>query len=84
MFVDHTYPWTDVLIPQQRVGFQESTYRIFVSQETCLPTRSLAMDLHVTIGNLKSSIFWDITPCYPLKATNVSDKYVVSFFMVEE
>jgi hypothetical protein len=51
IFVDYSYPWTRLLIPQQRAGFQQSISFMFVSQETCLPTRSLAMDRHVTISS---------------------------------
>jgi hypothetical protein len=49
MFVDRSYPWILLLIPQQRAGFQESTSAVFVSQEPCFRTRSLAMGLHVTL-----------------------------------
>jgi hypothetical protein len=49
IFVDHSYPWTCLLIPQQRVAFQRSTSFIVVSQETCSSTRFLEMGLHVTI-----------------------------------
>jgi hypothetical protein len=33
---------------------------------------------------MNSSIFWDITPCSPLKIMNVSKKEVTSIFRVEE
>jgi hypothetical protein len=33
---------------------------------------------------MKSSIFWDITPCRPLKVNDVSEKHVASTFMDEE
>jgi hypothetical protein len=32
----------------------------------------------------KSPMFWDITPCSPLKSTDVSDEFVSSIFEVEE
>jgi hypothetical protein len=39
-----TYLWTHLLITQRRAAFQES-----ISTETCLPTSSLVIGLHVTI-----------------------------------
>jgi hypothetical protein len=33
---------------------------------------------------VKASIFWDITPCIPLKVTDVSEENVASVFRVEE
>jgi hypothetical protein len=33
---------------------------------------------------MKSTIFWDITPCSPLKATDVSEEHVASIFGAEE
>jgi hypothetical protein len=50
------YPWIRLFITQRRVGFQES-----FSKETCLPTRSLAIGLHVTIFLIK---FVDHNECY--------------------
>jgi hypothetical protein len=32
----------------------------------------------------KSSIFWDIAPCSPLKSTDVSEEHVASIFRFEE
>jgi hypothetical protein len=34
--------------------------------------------------SIKGSIFWDITPCSPLKSTDVSEEHVTSIFRVEE
>jgi hypothetical protein len=33
---------------------------------------------------MKSSIFWDITPCSMLKSTDVSEKLIASIFRVEK
>jgi hypothetical protein len=33
---------------------------------------------------MKSAIFWDITPCSPLKVNNVSEEHVISIFRVTE
>jgi hypothetical protein len=33
---------------------------------------------------MRSSVFWDITPCSPLKATDVSEEHVASIFRVED
>jgi hypothetical protein len=33
---------------------------------------------------MKSSIFWDITPCRPLKSSDVSEEHVASISVVEE
>jgi hypothetical protein len=33
---------------------------------------------------VKSSVFWDITPCRPLKSVNVSEDLIASIFRVEE
>jgi hypothetical protein len=32
---------------------------------------------------MKSTIFWDITPCSPSKPTHVSEDHVASFYSVE-
>jgi hypothetical protein len=32
---------------------------------------------------MKSSIFWDVMPCSPLKV-NVSEEHIASIFVVEE
>jgi hypothetical protein len=37
-----------------------------------------------TTDRKESSVFWDITPCIPLKITEVSEEYVTSMFRVEE
>jgi hypothetical protein len=33
---------------------------------------------------IKSTIFWDITPCSPLKSTDVSKEEIAFIFRVEE
>jgi hypothetical protein len=33
---------------------------------------------------VKSYIFWDITPCSPLKTTEVSEEHAASNFRIEE
>jgi hypothetical protein len=33
---------------------------------------------------MKSSVFWDITPCSPSKANQCSEEHVASIFRVEE
>jgi hypothetical protein len=33
---------------------------------------------------MKSTIFWDITPCSPVKATDVSEEHIASICRVEE
>jgi hypothetical protein len=33
---------------------------------------------------IKSTVFWDTTPCSPWKSTDVSEKYIASIFRVEE
>jgi hypothetical protein len=33
---------------------------------------------------VKNSIFWDITPCSPLKVNEVSEKHVASIVRVDE
>jgi hypothetical protein len=33
---------------------------------------------------IKSSIFWDITPCSPLKVTDISEEHVASIYMDKE
>jgi hypothetical protein len=38
----------------------------------------------LTRMGMKSSIFWDIEPCRPLKPTDVSEEYFASTFRVEE
>jgi hypothetical protein len=37
-----------------------------------------------TVAHLKSSMFWDITPCSPLKSTDVSEEHIASIFRVKE
>jgi hypothetical protein len=32
---------------------------------------------------MKSPIFWDITPCMPLKVNRLSEEYVTSIFKIE-
>jgi hypothetical protein len=38
----------------------------------------------LTAVDMKSSIFWDITPYSLLKNNHVSEEYAASFFMVED
>jgi hypothetical protein len=33
---------------------------------------------------MKSSVFWGMTPCSPLKIVDISDKHIGSIFMVKE
>jgi hypothetical protein len=33
---------------------------------------------------MKSSIFWDVTPCSLLSSTDVSEEHIASIFRVEE
>jgi hypothetical protein len=33
--------------------------------------------------NIKSSVFWDITPCSPWKITQISEKHITYIFRVE-
>jgi hypothetical protein len=33
---------------------------------------------------MKSTIFWDIKPCSPLKSTGVLEEHISSIFSVEE
>jgi hypothetical protein len=33
---------------------------------------------------MKSSVFWDITPCYLPKSASVSAEHVASIFRIEE
>jgi hypothetical protein len=33
---------------------------------------------------MKSTIFWDITPCSPLLSTDVSEEHIASIFRAEE
>jgi hypothetical protein len=33
---------------------------------------------------LKNTIFWNITPCIPLKSTDVSEEHIVYIFSIEE
>jgi hypothetical protein len=33
---------------------------------------------------MKTTIFWDISPCSPLKSTGVSEEHIASIFRVEE
>jgi hypothetical protein len=33
---------------------------------------------------MKSTIFWDITQCSPLKSTDVSEEHIASIFSVKE
>jgi hypothetical protein len=32
---------------------------------------------------MKSFVFWDITPCNPVKSADVSEEYVASIFRME-
>jgi hypothetical protein len=43
-YIAYQYPRKRLVIPQRRVGFQES-----ISVETCFSTRSLAMHLHIRV-----------------------------------
>jgi hypothetical protein len=36
------------------------------------------------VMGMKSYVFWDITPCSPVRATYVSEEHVASIFRVEE
>jgi hypothetical protein len=38
----------------------------------------------LTVVVMKSTIFWDIMPCSPLKSTDVSEEHIASIFRVEE
>jgi hypothetical protein len=38
----------------------------------------------LTVVVIKSTIFWDITQCSPLKSTDVSEEHIASIFRVEE
>jgi hypothetical protein len=38
----------------------------------------------ITAVVMKCPIFWDITPCSPLKVTDVSEEHVSSIFKVKE
>jgi hypothetical protein len=33
---------------------------------------------------MKSSIFWDITPCSPLKVSDHSEEHIASIFRIED
>jgi hypothetical protein len=57
MLVDHSYPPKRMLIPQRRVGFQES-----ISAETCLSTRFLAM---VHMSQYSCCIYKSAGYCFP-------------------
>jgi hypothetical protein len=57
--------------------------RVFSEDEKCLnPVRFVGFEV-LTAVFVKSSVFWPITPCSPLKV-NVSEEHISSIFMVEE
>jgi hypothetical protein len=46
-------------------------------------TNYVGFEVHTAVV-MKSSAFWDISPCSPLKATDLSEEHVASIFKIEE